>query len=84
MLADAVYEQDQPVDCLPLQRGEIGTLLQVQGRRSELGPAPIKIDQITRSDLSSLLVLALFAIAHGTVHAERLMQAAVSGGVKKA
>jgi hypothetical protein len=72
------------MDRFPLQCGKFGTLRQAHGGTPEFGPAPIKIDQVARGDLPSLLVFALVVIAPGIVHAERLTQAVVSGGVKKA
>ena len=71
------------MDRLSLQGGEIGTLRQAHGSQPEFGPAPIKIDQVVWSDLPALLAFAPFAISLGCAHTERLMQALVTGGVKK-
>jgi len=72
------------MDRLQLRRGEIGTLRQARGRRAEFGPAPIKIDQVARSDLLLWLVRARFVAAPGIIHADKLIQVAVLCCVKKA
>ncbi|HEV7879396.1 hypothetical protein [Bradyrhizobium sp.] len=83
MFADAVGEQDQPLDGLPLRSGEIGAIRQTRDHQPEFRPAAIKIDQVARSDLVALPIFRLFTVSPGYAHAGRLMQGVVLGGVKK-
>lgn len=62
MLADAISQLHQPVNGLPFRDGKAGMVGQGRNHRPELGPAPIKIDQIARHGRLALLTLSLFGI----------------------
>jgi hypothetical protein len=85
MFADAVGEQDQPLDGLPLRSGKIGAIRQTRDHQPEFRPTAVKIDQVARSNVTALPIFRLFtiSISPGCAHAARLMQAVVFGGVKK-
>jgi hypothetical protein len=74
MLADAVDQQDQPLDGLPLKRGKAGTIGQSRGHWPEVGPTLIKVDQVARQARFALLTLSPFGIFFGSGHGRRLMQ----------
>jgi hypothetical protein len=67
-LADAVGELLQPVNGLPFRNGEARMVGQGLNHRPEIGPAPIKIDQIARHGRLALLTLSLFGIFFGSGH----------------
>jgi hypothetical protein len=84
MFADAVGQQDQPVDRLPLGRGKVGTSRQDHGRFAELRPAAIEIDQVTGCGLTLFPTTRLPGIPTESAHFRRLMQSGLSHRVKKA
>jgi hypothetical protein len=84
VLADAVDQQDKPMHRLAFGRGEVGALRQTHGRRSKVGPAPIKIEQVAGRCLPALLSFWLIGVPTGSAHVGRLIQPAVRGRVKKA
>jgi hypothetical protein len=84
VLADAVGQQDQPMNRLAFRSGEVGTIRQTRGRRSKFGPAPKEIEQVARSGWLAFLFFWSFGVPTGSAHVGRLVQAVVRGRVKKA
>lgn len=80
VLADAIDQQDQPLDRLSLQDGEISPASQIYRRWPEVGPASVEIDQVARGNLLSFVFLA---IAARCAHTESLVQNTRCSGVKK-
>ena len=84
VLADAIRQQDQPMNRLAFRSREVGTILHPHGGRSKLGPAPKEIEQVARSGLLAFLFFWLLGVPTGSAHAGSLVQAAVLDRVKKA